>query len=109
MLLSERFTLTRPAIPRRRARRRAGADRGRAGAGDPLVGREQEAAAVEDLVVLRGARMVTLTGPGGVGKAARGEAAGRLRPEFRDGVRYVELASVSAAGSYPPPSPPASG
>ena len=64
----------------------------------PLVGREQEAAAVEDLVVREGARLVTLTGPGGVGKTRLAvEAARRLGPGFADGVRFVELASVSSA------------
>jgi hypothetical protein len=64
----------------------------------PLVGRELEAAAVEDLVVREGVRLVTLTGPGGVGKTRLAvEAAGRLAPRFADGVRFVELASVSAA------------
>jgi uncharacterized protein DUF4062 len=35
----------------------------------PLIGREEEAAAVEDMVVREGARLVTLTGPGGIGKS----------------------------------------
>ena len=64
----------------------------------PLLGREREAAAVEDLVVREGARLVTLTGPGGVGKSLVAvEAARRLGPGFADGARFVELASVSSA------------
>jgi predicted ATPase len=64
----------------------------------PLLGREREAAAVEDLVVREGARLVTLTGPGGVGKSRLAvEAARRLGPGFADGARFVELASVSSA------------
>ena len=64
----------------------------------PLLGREQEAAAVEELVVGEGVRLVTLTGPGGVGKTRLiVEAARRLGPGFADGARFVELASVSAA------------
>jgi predicted ATPase len=65
----------------------------------PLIGREEEAAAVEDLVVKEGARLVTLTGPGGIGKSRLAvEAARRLGPGFRDGVRFADLGSVSAAG-----------
>ena len=53
---------------------------------------------MEDLVVREGARLVTLTGPGGVGKSRLAvEAARRLGPGFADGVRFVELASVSSA------------
>jgi predicted ATPase len=64
----------------------------------PLLGREREAAAVEDLVVREGVRLVTLTGPGGVGKSRlMVEAARRLGPGFADGARFLELASVSAA------------
>ncbi len=64
----------------------------------PLLGREREAAAVEDLVVGEGVRLVTLTGPGGVGKSRlMVEAARRLGPGFADGARFLELASVSAA------------
>ena len=95
VLLSERFEMARPG----------------AGAADdgplagvlpvpvtPLVGREREAAAVEDLVVREGARLVTLTGAGGVGRTRLAvEAARRLGPGFADGVRFVDLAAVPAA------------
>ncbi len=48
-------------------------------------------------------RLVTLTGPGGVGKSRlRVEAARRLGPGFADGVRFVELAAVSAADLVAP-------
>jgi predicted ATPase len=64
----------------------------------PLLGRDQEAAAVEGLVAGEGVRMVTLTGPGGVGKSRLTvEAARRLAPGFTDGVRFVELAAVRSA------------
>jgi predicted ATPase len=64
----------------------------------PLVGREREAKAVEDLIAGEGVRLVTLTGPGGVGKSRLAvEAAQRLGPGFADGVRFVELATVPAA------------
>jgi predicted ATPase len=63
----------------------------------PLAGREQEAAAVEDMVTGEGVRLVTLTGPGGVGKTRlMVEVARRLGPGFADGARFVDLAAVSA-------------
>jgi predicted ATPase/class 3 adenylate cyclase len=69
----------------------------------PLVGREHEAAAVVDLVIREGVRLVTLTGPGGVGKSRLAvEAAQRLGPGFTDGVRFVELASVPEADLVAP-------
>jgi predicted ATPase len=91
VLLSERFEMTRP-----------GEGAALAGAvpapATPLLGREQETAAVEELVVGEGVRLVTLTGPGGVGKTRLMlEAARRLGPGFADGARFLELASVSAA------------
>ena len=57
---------------------------------------------MEDLVVRQGVRLITLTGPGGVGKSRLAvEAAGRLGPGFADGVRFVDLASVAAADLVP--------
>jgi predicted ATPase len=64
----------------------------------PLVGRDRETAAVGDLIRGEDVRLVTLTGPGGVGKSRLAvEVARRLGPGFEDGVRFAELASVSAA------------
>jgi len=64
----------------------------------PLVGRDDDVAAVGDLVHAEGVRLVTLTGPGGVGKSRLAvEVAQRVGPGFRDGVRFVALGSVRAA------------
>jgi hypothetical protein len=65
VLLSERFEMTRPRDDAAGQAALAGAVPGPA---TPLLGREQEAAAVEDLVTGEGARLVTLTGPGGGGR-----------------------------------------
>src|SRR5258707_11993079 len=52
----------------------------------PLLGREREAGAIEDLVAGEGVWLVTLTGSGGVGKSRlMVEAARRLGPGFADG------------------------
>ena len=68
----------------------------------PLVGRDQETAVVADLVLREGVRLVTLTGPGGVGKSRLAVAvADRLGSGFGDGVRFVGLASVTSAGLVP--------
>jgi predicted ATPase len=68
----------------------------------PLVGRDQEVTALCDLVLGEGVRLVTLTGPGGVGKTRLAiEVADRLRPGFPDGARFVDLASVHDADVVP--------
>ena len=59
-----------------------------------FVGREQELAEAVSLV-REGARLVTLTGPGGSGKTRLAiEAAAELAPEFRAGVFWVGLAAL---------------
>jgi predicted ATPase/DNA-binding SARP family transcriptional activator len=61
-----------------------------------LVGRRLELAAVGALFRDEGARLVTLTGPGGTGKTRLGiEVAHALEPELRDGAVFVSLAPVS--------------
>src|SRR5215813_5436288 len=99
VLLSERFEMA--------SREGVAEDTPLAGAlpapATPLVGRDQEVKAVTELVLTEGVRLVTLTGPGGVGKTRLAiEAASRLRAGFGDGVRFVDLAAVPAADLVPP-------
>lgn len=59
-----------------------------------FVGREREVAEVVDLL-RDGARLLSLTGPGGTGKTRLAiEAAAELVPDFRAGVFWVGLAPV---------------
>jgi predicted ATPase/DNA-binding SARP family transcriptional activator len=63
----------------------------------PLVGRRLELAAVSALFRDEGARLVTLTGPGGTGKTRLGLAvAHELEPELRDGAVFVNLAPLAS-------------
>ena len=62
----------------------------------PLVGREQEAAAVCGFLQRAEVRLVTLTGAGGIGKTRLSlEVATRLLDAFADGVCFVQLAPLS--------------
>ena len=65
-----------------------------------FVGRRQEVAEVRQL--LTAARLVTLTGIGGVGKTRLAtRVAGEARRAFPDGVRLVELASLKDPALLP--------
>jgi predicted ATPase/DNA-binding CsgD family transcriptional regulator len=60
-----------------------------------LVGRARELNVLEQLLVGDSARLVTLTGPGGIGKTRLALAAAeRLRGAYPDGVACVDLAPV---------------
>jgi predicted ATPase/DNA-binding winged helix-turn-helix (wHTH) protein len=66
----------------------------------PLVGREAAALRLHDLVSAY--RVVTLTGPGGIGKTALAlQVARELLTDFADGGWFVELASLADAGLVP--------
>src|SRR6476620_615455 len=63
-----------------------------------FVGRTRELADLEALALQPNIRLVTVTGPGGVGKTRLVvKLAGNLTSEFRDGVVYVPLAPVGRA------------
>jgi predicted ATPase/DNA-binding CsgD family transcriptional regulator len=62
----------------------------------PLIGRKREVAAVCTLLQHPEVRLVTLTGPGGVGKTRLGlEVAAELLDDYPDGVCFVPLAPIS--------------
>jgi predicted ATPase/DNA-binding CsgD family transcriptional regulator len=60
-----------------------------------LIGREAECEALQHLLARSDVRLVTLTGPGGIGKTRLGMAvADRLLDSFEDGISIVMLAAV---------------
>jgi predicted ATPase/class 3 adenylate cyclase len=60
-----------------------------------LIGREHEVASIRDRLLHGDERLVTLTGPGGVGKTRVAlQVAARLLDTFPDGVYFVPLASI---------------
>lgn len=66
----------------------------------PFIGRVQELAEISDLLNDTACRLLTVVGPGGIGKTRLAlEVAGRTLATFRDGVYFVPLAPLDCADS----------
>src|SRR5277367_2884583 len=64
-----------------------------------FIGREKEAAAAMELLLREGVRLVTVTGPGGIGKTRLAlHVASGLAEEFPGGIHFVPLSSINDPG-----------
>lgn len=100
LLLTERFeqSLRRGIVPGAEAPQQAAARRPLPGLPQPLIGRDRETQQVQELLRQPDLRLLTLTGPGGVGKTSLAlEAAASLAADFADGVCWVPLAAIDNA------------
>jgi predicted ATPase len=102
VLLSERFTAGGAAPAASAQPPPAGGPRGPGRlpvSTTSLIGRERAIGEVAELLGRRGVRLVTLTGPGGVGKTRLAVAVGgRLRDRFGAGTVFVPLEAVTDPG-----------
>ncbi|MDF3015516.1 MAG: adenylate/guanylate cyclase protein [Thermomicrobiales bacterium] len=68
----------------------------------PFLGREDQVARIVDLLHREDVRLLTITGPGGVGKTRLAlQVAADLLDEFPDGVWFVDLSTLADASLVP--------
>ncbi|WP_210480696.1 DUF4062 domain-containing protein [Naasia sp. SYSU D00948] len=109
VLLAERFDQSRPLEPEPGSAPRAipppEAPEPVSSLPSPLTrlfGREGDVQAVLERLRTEEVRLLTVTGPGGIGKTRLAiEAARQLAPEFPDGAVFVQLAAVEDAARVP--------
>jgi predicted ATPase len=74
-----------------------------------FVGRTVELAELGELLTAPACRLVTILGPGGIGKSRLAfEAAASVRESFADGVAFVTLQAITEAEAVAPRSRPRS-
>ena len=70
--------------------------------GGALIGREAECSVLQRLIVEERCRLVTILGPGGMGKTRLAQhVAAELQTQFRDGAAFVPLTSVAEGRHVP--------
>jgi predicted ATPase/class 3 adenylate cyclase len=69
---------------------------------NPMIGREADVRAIAQRLLVDRVRVLTLTGPGGVGKTRLAlEAARAVQADFADGAYFVSLAALRSPGDVP--------